>query len=71
MTPAVRKTSQWLSSGGGTASSHLDLLVATTTGDLVGDKVDAVDLVSVAGQVDADLVRLEVPELQIRSCLVM
>lgn len=48
---------------GSGAHAHLDLLVPPAARNLVGDKVDAVHLVRVPGEVDADLVRLEVPQL--------
>mgnify|MGYP007076149389 CR=1 FL=1 len=43
---------------------HLDLLVPSAARNLVRDKVDTVDLVRVSGQVDPDLERLEIPQLQ-------
>jgi hypothetical protein len=42
---------------------YAQFLVSPAGSDLVVDKIDAVHLVRVAGQVDADLVRFEVPEL--------
>lgn len=44
-------------------NSHLDLLVPASTGNLVGDEIDAIHLIRVSGKVDANLVRLEIPEL--------
>ena len=42
---------------------HFDDTIATAADNLVGDEVDAVDLVRVAGKVVFDFVRLEVPDL--------
>lgn len=66
-TPGQQRSPNWsrqLLKGREDESAHLDGFIPTSTDDLVGDPVDAVDLVRVAGQVRLDLVGLEVPDLQ-------
>ena len=45
---------------------HFDSLVATSANHLVRHKVDAVHLVGMTGQIDPDLVCLQVPQLTTR-----
>jgi len=72
MTPAVRQKrersrvsarSPSLTELGSVSNSHLDLLIPASTGDLVGDEIDAIHFVGVAGEVDPNLVGLEIPKL--------